>query len=222
MNGLPTLLPAGNTHNLIHPLPVYVREILASIVVVSPLAQSISVANPPVLINFVAVMFPSYVNYYGWTWSFLLQKSLIPLAAAVAFTNGTFAVVGSTFNGCQYLAQVVATPASPFAVSYAGKTVETYKGCQWSPLAYSLLVPALPFTIEFDGIASLAGVTQSGTTSPLLYHSVSYIHTVPLSALKAKSPLAELGKFYMTLFNKQYPRKSGELFGFVAVLMDYF
>ncbi|KAA6360188.1 MAG: hypothetical protein EZS28_044287, partial [Streblomastix strix] len=97
------------------------------------------------------------------------------------------------------LAQVVATPASPFAVSFAGKTVETYKGCQWSPLAYSLLVPALPFTTEFDGIASLAGVTQSGTTSPLLYQSVSYIHTVPLSALKAKSPFAELGKFSVHL-----------------------
>ncbi|KAA6353333.1 MAG: hypothetical protein EZS28_051140, partial [Streblomastix strix] len=106
--------------------------------------------------------------------------------------------------------QVFATPSSPTAESFAGKTVETYKGCQWSPLAYSLLVPALPFTTEFDGIASLAGVTQSGTISPLLYQSVSYIHTVPLSALNAKSPLAELGKF------------SGELFGFVAVLMDYF
>ncbi|KAA6338696.1 MAG: hypothetical protein EZS28_052677, partial [Streblomastix strix] len=117
MNGFPTLAPPGNTHNLIHPPPLLLQVLdnFESIVVVSPLAQSISVANPPDLINLVAVIFPSYVNYYGWTWSFLLQKSLVPLAAAVAFTNGTFAVVGSTFNGCQcvVLAYILAVPAVP-------------------------------------------------------------------------------------------------------------
>ncbi|KAA6352884.1 MAG: hypothetical protein EZS28_051589 [Streblomastix strix] len=55
----------GNIHNLIHPLPVYVRDNLLSIVVVSPLAHNISEAVPADLINFVAVTLPSQVNYYG-------------------------------------------------------------------------------------------------------------------------------------------------------------
>ncbi|KAA6385370.1 MAG: hypothetical protein EZS28_019103 [Streblomastix strix] len=67
MNGFPTLAPPGNTHNLIHPSaePQYVLDNLESNVVVSPLAHNTSVADPPALMNIVAVTFPSQVNYCG-------------------------------------------------------------------------------------------------------------------------------------------------------------
>ncbi|KAA6396191.1 MAG: hypothetical protein EZS28_008279 [Streblomastix strix] len=83
MNGLPTLAPAANTHNIFHPpaLPLYVLDNLESIVVVSPLAH-----NPSV-------------------------------AAAVAFTSGTFATVGSILRGtqCVVLAYLFEVPAVPIS-----------------------------------------------------------------------------------------------------------
>ncbi|KAA6370027.1 MAG: hypothetical protein EZS28_034446, partial [Streblomastix strix] len=110
------------------------------------------------------------------------------------------------------LAQVAAVPASPVAVSAEGKTDEIYRGCQWSPRLYSFETPAAPVALSTNGTASLAGETQSGTTYPLLYQleaiacgSLSYIHTVPDTALNAKSPSAELDKFQISVFNKQYP-----------------
>ncbi|KAA6375973.1 MAG: hypothetical protein EZS28_028499 [Streblomastix strix] len=52
-------------------------------------------------------------------------KSLVPLAAAVTFTSGTFAVVGSTFNGCQCvaLAYIFAISAVPLPVSFSGTSL---------------------------------------------------------------------------------------------------
>ncbi|KAA6355603.1 MAG: hypothetical protein EZS28_048870, partial [Streblomastix strix] len=59
--GAPVLVPAGNTHSRIYPpVPLlYVLDNFESIVVVSPLAHRISEANPPVLMNLVAVTLPS-------------------------------------------------------------------------------------------------------------------------------------------------------------------
>ncbi|KAA6394262.1 MAG: hypothetical protein EZS28_010211 [Streblomastix strix] len=121
---------------------------------------------------------------------------MFPLAAAVAFTSGTFAILGSTLRGCQcvalvyilavpatpapvsFRAQVLAVPSSPVAISAWSKKEETYKGCQWSTLAYSVLMPAAPTTLSTNSTASLAWETQSGTTYPLLYH---FNHTSILS-----------------------------------------
>ncbi|KAA6387245.1 MAG: hypothetical protein EZS28_017230 [Streblomastix strix] len=90
----------------------------------------------------------------------MILQCQISLAAAVAFTNGTFAVVGSTFNGCQCvaLAYTLAMPAVPVPVSFCGifATVEfVFKMCQWSAQEFAVEVPAATVPITLEGIYSL-------------------------------------------------------------------
>ncbi|KAA6397650.1 MAG: hypothetical protein EZS28_006820 [Streblomastix strix] len=66
------LVPVGTIQNILLNVfkPVIVQSVaietlLSPIAVASPLAHRISETNPPDLINLVAVMFPSQVNYYG-------------------------------------------------------------------------------------------------------------------------------------------------------------
>ncbi|KAA6364915.1 MAG: hypothetical protein EZS28_039558, partial [Streblomastix strix] len=68
-------------------------------------------------------------------------------------------------------------------------------------------IPATSVSESINGFQSLAGVTQSGTNYPVSYQFVSYIHTVPLQAENAKSPLAELSYAQISTFSKQQPLK---------------
>ncbi|KAA6366284.1 MAG: hypothetical protein EZS28_038189 [Streblomastix strix] len=67
IQGAPVLVSIGKTHKRIQPHDPLeqVLDNLLSKVVVSPFANSISVAVPPVLINLVAVISLSQVNYWG-------------------------------------------------------------------------------------------------------------------------------------------------------------
>lgn len=75
-------------------------------------------------------------------------------------------------------------------LSYA--VAKTLIGWILSPLAYSVLIPAVAFYLSANRAASLAGITQSGFISPLLYQLLLFIYIVQFSALNAKSPLSEL------------------------------
>ncbi|KAA6384629.1 MAG: hypothetical protein EZS28_019845 [Streblomastix strix] len=115
----------------------YVLEILLSIVVVSPLAHNISVADPYALMNLVAVTFHSYANYWGYTWSCLAQKADVPLAL------------------------------TPLRIGIFETLVYTLIGSEWSFPAQQLVVPTDPLSLSCGavavrsdwGVASLADVT---------------------------------------------------------------
>ncbi|KAA6398169.1 MAG: hypothetical protein EZS28_006303 [Streblomastix strix] len=80
-----------------------------------------------------------------------------------------------------------------------------------SPVADDSFVPPIlvlvPFTPSAIDSASDIRVTQSGTIYALSNQLVSYIHTIPLQAGNAKSPLVDLSNACISAFNKQLPLK---------------
>jgi hypothetical protein len=71
----------------------------------------------------------------------------------VAFTNGTFALFGSTLRGCLWSDRAYAADVPTDAVpSATGALSDTFKICEWSALEYAVDVPAVPVLLSIGGI----------------------------------------------------------------------